>query len=153
MCNVANQTVKAARASGTIAATPQQLLDLVACKSLEENKRLEPEAIVFNVVKKIGDNIEVIYSAQNVTFPLTAREALHCRVVRHNPDGSIHIASTSINDENVKIGDGRVRAVLHISGWHFIPQEDGKTFIKRVVQLDPRGSIPTVRTYILTLFG
>jgi len=141
---------QAARATGIFDATPEKLVGLAVSKNLDEAKRLEADALVYDLIKSVPGNIEVVYTAQNLPFPLSSREALHCRIAKTETNGAINVASTSINDPNVKIGEGRVRSVIIISGWSFLPIEGGKTKVTRLVQLDPKGSIPTfvVNAYI-----
>jgi len=147
---IEGSAVQAARSTATFDVTPDKIVSFVLAKNLDESKRLEADAIVYDVIKTVPGGIEVVYTAQNLPFPLAAREALHCRIHKPGDNGAIFLASTSINDPNVKLGEGRVRSVVTISGWSFIPIEGGKTAVTRLVQLDPKGSIPTfvVNAYI-----
>lgn len=72
------------------------------------------------------------------------RDFVMARAVRVNDDGSILANHVSI--EHPEKGDqkGFVRGEIDVSGYYIVPKSDNSCTCYYVVQLDPKGWIPTV---------
>lgn len=88
---------------------------------------------------------EVLYTGHKTPFPMSHRENLFFRFTQDADGGAKKLIQQSVNDPDVPIEQDRVRSVMVIAGWLLEPIEDGKkTKVSRLLQLDPKGSVPTM---------
>jgi hypothetical protein len=94
---------------------------------------------------------EVLYTGHKTPYPMSHRENLFFRFTDESVAGTKKLVQKSVNDEAVPIEQDRVRSVMMIAGWLLESIEEGKkTRITRLLQLDPKGNVPTfvVNMYI-----
>ena len=130
-----------ARAEGVLELPVDKLLPQVASVDGEHFKAQDDELLDWKVLKTIDDANAIVYSGHKCPFPVTNRELLYVRTVHKLDDGRTLVVGASINDKDQNVVDGRVRAVV-LACWLFAPQDGGKTHVTRVIQLDPKGSVP-----------
>jgi hypothetical protein len=142
--------VQAARASGIVNAPAKAIFAACFFTTKEAAQKTDNELLDWKIVKTINDNTVVLYTGHSTPIGVTNRENLNVRGWDEE-NGTIYVYTQSINDPEVPTVDGRVRSVVHVSGWIIEPLEDGsKCKVTRVMQLDPKGSIPSfvVNAYI-----
>ena len=83
----------------------------------------------------------MVYTAYDTPFGVTNREMLVARVIRKK-DNKTYALTASVNDVNTPVKEGRVRAVI-LSVWCLEAELEGQTTVTRILQLDPKGNIPT----------
>lgn len=60
-------------------------------------------------------------------------------------EGVVKLINQSVNDPNFPSEENRVRCVIGIAGFLLESIDDGKrTRLSRLLQLDPKGSVPTM---------
>ncbi|KAJ3414051.1 hypothetical protein HDV05_007176 [Chytridiales sp. JEL 0842] len=95
------------------------------------------------------------YSVQKGTFPVASRDLvslLTCR--RQNTDGlgKLIYVATSVNDPTAPSeGRGRVRAHLTVAGWILRQRKEGGIEASYIVQVDPKGTVPSALTALVKL--
>lgn len=131
------------KAVGIVEHSLEKILEFVNPSSLDVMKENDPEILDFVVKKKINDSVQVIYSAHATPITVSTRELLYVRCVKKYDD-KVVVSGTSINMKDEPTVDKRVRAAIYSSGWIIEPLEENKCRLTRILQLDPKGSIPTM---------
>lgn len=131
------------KAVGIIEHSLDKILSFVNPSSLDEMKQGDPEIVDFVVKRKINDSVQIIYSAHATPFPVSTRELLYVRCVKKY-DNIVVVSGSSINMKDEPVVDKRVRAAIYSSGWVIEPLEENKCRVTRILQLDPKGNIPTM---------
>ena len=132
------------RASGFVNAPAEELLNL-SCSIYDDElsvKKHDTDVSRYEIVEKLSDDSRLCYQVNSMPFPIWPRDLLYIQVVKNNED-SYWIYMYSVESPIRPRNDNQyVRAVVNISAYGFVPQENG-TLVYRIVHVDPSGSIPT----------
>eukprot|EP01102_Stenamoeba_stenopodia_P018660 TRINITY_DN6886_c0_g1_i2.p1 TRINITY_DN6886_c0_g1~~TRINITY_DN6886_c0_g1_i2.p1 ORF type:complete len:144 (-),score=26.17 TRINITY_DN6886_c0_g1_i2:213-644(-) len=117
------------------------------CKCTDVNvlKQWDTEVEQMKTIQKFNDNIQLVYSSYNAPYPVWKREFVAIRCHKEEDDGTCISWGASVNHKDFPTPKDYVRGVIVVSGWHLRPVEGqpNKTLCTRVVQLDPKGWIPS----------
>lgn len=108
----------------------------------EQMKKSDDEILAWGLEKEISNDLQIVYSAHHAPFPVSSRELVYLRHSMTLEDGTFVVSATSINVPDMPVREKRVRAAIHSSGWVIEPIDENSCRAIRVLQLDPKGSIP-----------
>ncbi|ELP87737.1 hypothetical protein EIN_410800 [Entamoeba invadens IP1] len=127
--------------------TYEQMLKFNMDTTLEELKKYDKSMLNYEIFDKVDDtSIIITHTAFSVTWPVTARQFVSLHDNYDVDNGHVFI-QTSIKNDKVKSNPKYVTAFKK-SGL-FIEkdkEDDKKCYIERIIEMDPRGSIPTFIT-------
>jgi len=131
------------RVMGEIEADWETLFTIVQETRLEKRNEWDPEIIMYEVLAKITENIEVIHQGFRAPFPVTCRDFVAIRCRKLETDRKL-IFGTSIRHDSGPERTDFVRGAAPISGFLFerLPDKPKFTRVIHIVQIDPRGWIP-----------
>ena len=76
-------------------------------------------------------------------WPVADRELLIlCKDTEHPARGVYESSCASAVNDQLPVGEGRVRAHIHGAKWHFEALPDGRTLIRFKGSIDPMGPLP-----------
>eukprot|EP01100_Stratorugosa_tubuloviscum_P001570 TRINITY_DN1351_c2_g1_i1.p1 TRINITY_DN1351_c2_g1~~TRINITY_DN1351_c2_g1_i1.p1 ORF type:complete len:465 (-),score=208.45 TRINITY_DN1351_c2_g1_i1:169-1563(-) len=132
------------KTQGTLPCSTEELYYYLVTDNLSARKEWEKEVLEMKVVEHITSDIKVIYSSYQAPFPVTSREFVAIQSANTETDGSIYIYGTSINHSSCRHNSRFVRGVV-TTGYIIKPVKDdpNSSYFIRVVEIDPKGSIPT----------
>ena len=88
-------------------------------------------------------NKQLVRHVYNLPWPIVDREFLiHCNTTVDQQKHTFVSTCSSVDDEQVPVTDGRIRATLHRSVWAFTAMPDG-TQIDFESSIDPHGDLPS----------
>jgi hypothetical protein len=148
------ESVNIVKTSAVINASAEKILNLFSVNDVKERQKLEHDLLDAKVLKEIDETTSLYYSAyKSPAFPVSDREFTNVRHVVRNFDGKdgILICLYSVNYKEQPTVEKRVRAVVVVSGIVIQPVEGAsdKCNFTRIVQLDPKGNIPT---FVVNMF-
>jgi len=90
-----------------------------------------------------GDNYKVCSQYTDMTWPLYPRHIVYAQYKIDEGD-STYLVSFSVDHPNVKTDEKtHVRSKVHISAYTYVDNHDGTTTVRRILQVDPCGNVPT----------
>jgi len=140
---VEDSAVVMLRGVATIPGSPEDILKCT--EDLESRKQWDELFISGSVVKQIDDNHQLIhFKFKSPSMVVTNRDFLMARAVRKCDDGVILSNHVSVvSDEDCPDCKGFVRGEVFASGYWIKPNDDNTSTVAYVVQIDPKGWIPT----------
>lgn len=108
----------------------------------EERKKLYPEVEHEKIIKWIDDDTFISHTKFTAPFPVYPREFLVLKARKTLDDGSQLITAYSIEDQNVPVTYGYVRATVQ-TGLIAKQLANNKVQLTKVEHVDPCGLIPT----------
>jgi hypothetical protein len=147
-------SVNVVKTSAVINTSAEKIFNLFSVTDVKERQKLEHDLLDAKVLKEIDANTSLYYSAyKSPAFPVSDREFTNVRHVVNNFDGKggILVCLYSVNYKEQPVVDKRVRAVVVVSGLVIQPVDGAtdKCHFTRIVQLDPKGNIPT---FVVNMF-
>lgn len=134
---------KISRAEGVIELPMGQLLKVIDSTDPESWKAQEDDLADWKIVKKLaGEEHYLVYSAHKTPYPISHRELLYVRSRHVLEDGRVMIVGSSVNDKEQPVQESRVRAAV-LACWVMKAIDANKTNVIRMIQLDPKGNIPS----------
>ena len=143
MRSVEGTAIVMLRGVTTIPNTAEEVL--AATEDLSKRKEWDELFIEGSVVEQIDADHQVLQfkfkAPSRMVYP---RDFVMSRGIRRKEDGTI--ISNHIACEHPKAGEvkGYVRGQLRASGYHIKPNDGGGCTVTYVVQVDPKGWIPTM---------
>ncbi|EDR21781.1 hypothetical protein, conserved [Entamoeba dispar SAW760] len=124
--------------------TFEQMLKFNQETNIDELKKYDKSLLNYEIFDQVeGTNILVTHTAFSVTWPVTARQFVSLHDNYPTENGHIFI-QTSIKNDKVKTNKKYVTAykksALLIEK---DPEDPKRCYIERIIEMDPRGSIPT----------
>eukprot|EP01115_Flamella_aegyptia_P014368 TRINITY_DN812_c0_g1_i1.p1 TRINITY_DN812_c0_g1~~TRINITY_DN812_c0_g1_i1.p1 ORF type:complete len:214 (+),score=65.86 TRINITY_DN812_c0_g1_i1:37-642(+) len=117
---------------------------LVITEDLESRKDWDELFIEGKVIEEIDDTHQVLHFKFKAPSRLiTNRDFLMARAVKTLDDGTILANHVSCEHDDCPEQKGFVRGEIKASGYHFKPTGDNSCKATYVVQIDPKGWIPT----------
>jgi len=103
------------------------------------------------VVRDLSENEKVIYRHVLTPFIIDDRDfVVSVRVHKEEASGHLLFDFTSVEDPDAPVQDGKVRGVLHSSGYRMWPIDDGqRTMVVFTIHANPMGDVPA---WIVNLF-
>ena len=96
------------------------------------------------VLQQIDENHQIItFRFKSPSMVVTNRDFVMSRGIKKNDDGTVLSNHVSVVFPNHPEQKGYVRGEVDVSGYYFEPQGD-KCVVTYVVQIDPKGWIPSV---------
>lgn len=126
-------------------ASPKTILELCKCTDVEALKQWDADVEQIKTIEKINENLQLVYSSYNAPYPVWKREFVAIRATQELSDGTCVSYGASVNHKDFPTPKEHVRGCIVVSGWHLKPVEGNPnaTRCTRVVQLDPKGWIPS----------
>jgi len=137
--------VRAGLATGTLPVDPQTIFDKVWAYDVEWTKKIDPHLVLFVKILEVNDDVQLVRIRAAAIRPVSNREfiCVRCRKVINNIR---YIYSVSVNypQGDADSDPNSVRGVMQLNGFIFRPVEGNPNhvFLKRIVQIDPKGSVP-----------
>lgn len=132
------------KATGVIKAKIEDIVKSIMPVTEEEMKKSDEEILEWSILKNVADDLEVVYSAHSAPFPVSSRELIYLRHSRTLENGNFIVSASSINVKDQPTREKRVRAAIYYSGWVVEIIDDDSCKVTRILQLDPKGNIPTM---------
>jgi hypothetical protein len=103
------------------------------------------------IVRDVSENEKIIYRHVLTPFIIDDRDfVVKVRVHKEEASGHLLFDFTSVEDPDAPERDGKVRAVLHSSGYRMWPIDGGRrTMVIFTIHVDPKGDVPA---WIVNLF-
>uniref|UniRef100_A0A7S4MT69 START domain-containing protein n=1 Tax=Vannella robusta TaxID=1487602 RepID=A0A7S4MT69_9EUKA len=140
--HVEDSAVVMLRGVTTIPKTPEEILKCT--EDLESRKAWDELFIEGSVVKELDENHQVIhFKFKSPSMMVTNRDFVMARAVKRCDDGTILSNHVSVVDDDAPDAKGFVRGDVFASGYWLKPNGDGTSTAAYVVQIDPKGWIPT----------
>lgn len=142
---LSDSSINCVKSVAILPASPKAVLELCKCTDVDTLKQWDAEVEQIRTVEKINDNIQLVYSSYNAPPPVWKREFVAIRATKELEDGTCISYGASVNHKDFPTPTDYVRGCIVISGWHLRPVEGNPnaTRCTRVVQLDPKGWIPS----------
>eukprot|EP01101_Sappina_pedata_P009045 TRINITY_DN5149_c0_g1_i1.p1 TRINITY_DN5149_c0_g1~~TRINITY_DN5149_c0_g1_i1.p1 ORF type:complete len:250 (-),score=120.33 TRINITY_DN5149_c0_g1_i1:82-774(-) len=142
---VPGESIQCQQAQGRLEASPQRMYDMAFSTDFTAIKPYDADILSINVLEEVNSDIRIYQSTHQTPTLVTSREfvALRCRKI---VNGTMYVWGTSIQKPDVAQKSGHVRGVIAVSGWEIKPivGEPNACMVRRVFQIDPKGSIPTI---------
>eukprot|EP00339_Tiarina_fusa_P015843 CAMPEP_0117023768 /NCGR_PEP_ID=MMETSP0472-20121206/17710_1 /TAXON_ID=693140 ORGANISM="Tiarina fusus, Strain LIS" /NCGR_SAMPLE_ID=MMETSP0472 /ASSEMBLY_ACC=CAM_ASM_000603 /LENGTH=205 /DNA_ID=CAMNT_0004729991 /DNA_START=70 /DNA_END=687 /DNA_ORIENTATION=- len=140
--HVEESAVVMLRGVTTIPCTPDDILKCT--EDLESRKSWDELFIEGNVVRELDDAHQIIhFKFKSPSMMVTNRDFVMARAVKRNDDGVILSNHVSVVVDDCPDAKGFVRGDVFASGYWIKPNGDGTSTVAYVVQIDPKGWIPT----------
>jgi len=135
--------VKAVRVSGVVNAEPKRLFrSLCAMGDGGTRKTLESNLLEHTVLKEVTPEIKLLRRRYSAPFPLHPREFIVVNVHKQVGDSYL-LFSTSVSHFEYPETEDYVRGDMKVSGTILRPFAGNKTKMTKIVQIDPKGNIPS----------
>jgi len=155
--------IKMVKASGTVPETPKRLYNFLCSLDGEKKKYFDENLKEFTVVEKISTNVEMHRLIYSAPYPIQSREFLLLNVKKEETDvntcNNIHNHNNHENNSNNKVFflysfsiqhedypevSDYVRGEVKVNALLLYPSPDypGYTYLVKISQVDPKGSIP-----------
>jgi len=140
--------IRAVKVSGIIKTPPQSLFNFFYSMTDKTKQEYDTNLIDCTTVREVTKEIKVQRLRYSAPFPIYPREFVVLRVDKQI-NGSYYLFSSSISYDACPATTQFVRGVMRVSGLIMQPNENG-TLLTKIVQIDPRGSIPA---FVVNLVG
>merc|ERR1711879_283834 len=118
---------------------------LKTTEDLDGRKKWDELFISGKVVQQLDDSHQVLhFKFKSPSMVASNRDFVMARSVRENEDGSISANHVSVEHPDVPAEKGFVRGEIDVSGYYIVPTGENSCKCYYVVQLDPKGWLPTV---------
>ncbi|KAJ3104729.1 hypothetical protein HDU97_008908 [Phlyctochytrium planicorne] len=125
--------------------TTQEVFSVI--RSSNCRKHWDPRYDTGESIEHFNVDEALSYSVQKGTFPVAPRDlvtALFCKREPVDQGGRLYYYVTSVTDPTAPSeGRGRVRAEVALAGWVLRPVPGKGLEASYIVQVDPKGSVPT----------
>jgi len=119
-----------------------ELMNKIWGATEETTKKYDLKISMWCVVEN-GDNYKVCSQYTDMTWPLYPRHIVYAQYKIDEGD-STYLVSFSVDHPNVKTDEKtHVRSKVHISAYTYVDNHDGTTTVRRILQVDPCGNVPT----------
>ena len=129
------------RGEGIINVPAQRILDLL----LDADRKKEWDEMYLEgyIVAEIGPGTRILYNRFSAPWPVYERDFVF--IGKHQEvDGKIVYVGKSVEVPSIPPKDGAVRGEIHASGFIFEPISENSTRVIYFINVDPKGSIPTM---------
>lgn len=128
--------------TGIVNATPGEVCKYVwDSYSYDKLHEFDPDIIYFKVIRNIDSNTRLCHQAYKLAWPCWSRDVTYVQTRKRIKDTYWIWVFSVDSDEIPENPDEFVRAIVHISGYTFVPKDKG-TLVYRLTHVDPSGSIP-----------
>jgi hypothetical protein len=135
-----NTPIKALRGEGIIESNIVQVVSVL--RNVPSAKKWVPNLIKREYVKNISDTEAILYDITNLPWPVKDRDmVMHHKLVLSPDKKGLILEFNSVENQKT-YNENYVRAHIHEGKILFIPKEDGRTFVKIFMLVDPMGKIP-----------
>lgn len=125
---------------------------LECTEDLETRKQWDELFIEGSNVETLDDSHQVLhFKFKSGTMMVSNRDFVMARSVRTNDDGTIVANHVSIEHPDVGENKGFVRGEIDVSGYFIEPLSDSSCRVTYVVQLDPKGWVPTAAVNLVAV--
>ena len=130
---------------GTVKKTkPEQLMNFIwdVYQDPIQMKKSDPDIAEYQILDTVNDHTRICHQVNNLSWPLWQRDMVYCqsKIIHEN---SCWLIMFSMQSEKAPRSDDKyVRALVHISAYGFVPDDDHCT-VYRFAHVDPAGYIPT----------
>lgn len=108
----------------------------------ETAKKYDLKISMWTIVEK-GDDYKVCSQYTDMIWPVWPRHIVYAQYKIDDGD-TTHFVSFSVDHPNVKTNEStHVRSKVHLSVYSYCDNRDGTTTVRRVLQVDPCGNVPT----------
>ncbi len=139
-------TISRIKLEATLPYSTMQLASLLRSTDLDLLHAWDPDLLEKKQLEQISPGLALVYTAYSAPWPVTSRDFLWLQVLRERDstrEALIH-ATFSVNSKKYPGNpDQRVRGVSY-TAWYLTPISDTQCKITRVLELDPKGSIPAI---------
>eukprot|EP01089_Gocevia_fonbrunei_P015219 TRINITY_DN437_c0_g4_i2.p1 TRINITY_DN437_c0_g4~~TRINITY_DN437_c0_g4_i2.p1 ORF type:complete len:212 (+),score=54.00 TRINITY_DN437_c0_g4_i2:93-728(+) len=140
----AQSSVRLVRSQAEINASVDTVGDYMWNETAEAKKKDDETLLEHTVVVEPSNELRLLYQLYKLPWPISNRDALFYAAIKRDEKGArYHIGKSIPNQDVVKTPSGTVRAQVLTSAYVMQPLEGNKTLLTYVVQLDPKGSLPT----------
>ena len=94
------------------------------------------------VVKSISSTESLVYTLNDLPFPVSDRDAIALVTWQQNP-ATKKVTMTSVATDSTLVPiEGAIRLKDAVTQWHFTPMNDNKVLVESFGHIDPNGSTP-----------
>jgi hypothetical protein len=143
-------TVSRIKLKTTFPYSAMELASLLRSTDLDLLHMWDPDLLEKKQIEKISPELALVYTAYSAPWPVTSRDFLWLQVLYErfptpspSPPCTLIHGTFSVNSKKYPGNPDKVRGVSY-SVWYLTPISDTKCKVTRVLELDPKGSIPAV---------